>query len=519
MVKRFPTNPLQRPLSGLALLLCMISPSLAAEIPIRSVALFKNGLGFFMREGTVEPVNDYVHIEHPPSPTHGTLWFTAYDPGVAIEEVVALRRDGHKAAEVLADLIRANIGAKVKVRTSQEVYEGKIASLLPERPSEPSAGGATVVIETASGSVALPVHEVLSAEFAQSPATMVSVKGQERVLRLQLKSSKPKSRIGLAYLQKGVLWAPSYLVDISNDQKAKLLMSSVVFNEAEDLHEADLYFVVGYPQFVYQNVPSPMVQDQSLAAFLSSLIYPSAPGAVGAAGNVATQQIRRYEADPGYGSYDVSGDPLPGEQLEDLFFYEKKGVTLKKGERGYYPVFSADVDYRNVYEWTVQTTSQSQRNEEVWHKLRLKNATPYPWTTAPAMIMKNGRALAQNTLDYTPKGGEVTLPITLATDIQARADETEIKRDREAKRFNNTHYDLVTVKGDLTLKNFKKTKADMEVIKHVTGEVQDAGGGQVTKKGWLLQAVNPSSLLKWTFTLKAGEEKTLHYVYSVYVRP
>lgn len=502
-------------LAVFSLLFCAVTAALAAEIPTRSVALFKNGLGLFIRKGVVEPVNDYVHLEHPPSPTHGTLWFMTYEPGVTIEEAVALKSDDEREAAVLADLLRANLGAQVRIRSGQEVYEGKIIAFLPSQAEADGQGG-TIIIRTDAGSLALSAHAIQSVEFAKDPATTLPIKDGERLLRLRLKSSKPTIKIGMTYLQKGVLWAPSYLVDISSEKKGKLLMSAVVFNEAEDLREADLYFVVGYPQFVYQNVSSPMAQDQSLAAFLSSLMYPSGPGAVGAAGNVATQRMRSEEF--GGASYEVGGAPLPGEETEDLFFYEKKGVTLKKGEQGYYPVFSADVDCQHVYEWTVQTTSQSQVEEQVWHKLRLKNATPYPWTTAPAMVMKDQRALAQNTLDYTPKGGQVTLPITIAADIQARAEETEIKREREVDVFKNYRYDLVTVEGKLTMKNFKKEGAAMEVVKRLVGEITDPGGGRVTKTAQSLQGPNPTSIIKWAFELGPGEEKTLRYVYTVYVR-
>ena len=48
------------------------------------------------------------------------------------------------------------------------------------------------------------------------------------------------------------------------------------------------------------------------------------------------------------------------------------------------------------------------------HKLRLTNNSKYPLTTAPALILRDGRVLAQGMMTYTATGADVDLAITTA---------------------------------------------------------------------------------------------------------
>ena len=46
--------------------------------------------------------------------------------------------------------------------------------------------------------------------------------------------------------------------------------------------------------------------------------------------------------------------------------------------------------------------SRNQKQEEVWHCIRLENTGKTPWTTAPAETVKDGLIIGQDTLNYTP---------------------------------------------------------------------------------------------------------------------
>src|SRR5215471_1183184 len=56
-----------------------------------SLAVFKNGLGFFVRQGNANLKNGEAMIPSVPESTLGTLWLAPQDPGASLEELVAYR--------------------------------------------------------------------------------------------------------------------------------------------------------------------------------------------------------------------------------------------------------------------------------------------------------------------------------------------------------------------------------------------------------------------------------------------
>src|SRR5262249_51631526 len=151
---------------------------------------------------------------------------------------------------------------------------------------------------------------------------------------------------------------PSYMISLTDDKTAQITMQAVVMDDAEDLNNTDVFFVVGVPNFVYSETPSPMSLQQNLLSFMKDAerrdgglanyrMYSNA---------VAGQLIADYKKE-----LDAANEPsfaqtvaeLSGAPEEDLFLYSRSGVTLARGERATYNVFSAAVGYEHIYEWEV----------------------------------------------------------------------------------------------------------------------------------------------------------------------
>jgi hypothetical protein len=233
----------------------------------------------------------------------------------------------------------------------------------------------------------------------------------------------------------------------------------------------------------------------------------------------------------GLPSYNYSAIPgLEGGYEEDLFLYNKQGVTLKKDERASYLVFSDRVEYKHVYEWEVPDLSSgdqsdyndnngNQTREQVWHSLRLTNSTQYPWTTAPAMAVRDSKPMAQDMITYTPKGGKVNLKLTVASDVKTDRQEYETDRQRDVSLYGYS-YDLVTVKGELIVKNNKTSAITLDIRKLITGEVLSASqDGKIKKlaEGISRRRANSSSIITWEVPVGAGAEAKLTYSYKIYV--
>lgn len=521
-----------------------------------SVAAFKNGTGFFIREGTATLREGWAFWDYIPPAALGTFWVGSPKVGVSIERLLALREDSSRTvpARTVADMLEANVGKQVKITYGERVIEGKLLAVPVDTDSSPGQpipfnvvstvprpASDLVLVETANGTVAVSKASISLVEFAGKANADHVVKDKVKRLRFKISGAKESAPITIGYLQKGISWSPAYLVELLNDTSARITMQGLLVNDAEDVEGAEVFFVVGFPNFLYSDVVSPLALTQSISEFIDRLGRPQSPA--GGYGTVMTQSVMYNRADYGYAGGGPESAPdfgysstseTPGAQEEDLFLYKMQDVSLKKGERAYYTVFSAEVPFKHVYKWTVNDTSgvrtdgyvDSNRNsgtppaeDQVWHMLTLTNTSKYPWTTAPGMAMSQGQPLAQDTLAYTPKGGENDLKLTVATDIRGKKSELETERQNDAININGHSFTKVTSEGKLTLKSFKSKAVTVHVKKTIIGEVTSTTlGGKTEKMGVAIRAVNPTSVVKWDVALKPGEEKVLDYSYYTYVR-
>jgi len=100
-----------------------------------------------------------------------------------------------------------------------------------------------------------------------------------------------------------------------------------------------------------------------------------------------------------------------------------------------YTLFTGDVKLKHVYEWNLghpvgrDPGPEDSREGLAPYKARA-NTTGYPWTTASALVMNDGKPLSEGMMKYTSKGGTAELRLTVATDIKTDKSELEIERKR-----------------------------------------------------------------------------------------
>jgi len=561
MAKKFLLKPLVIIVSGfLFLVFFVISASFAEEpaLPVlktevKSIAIFKNGLGFFIRDGEVYVKNGWAVTGNVPNSTLGSIWIASLDKNVELQEVIGYREEIQKEIEVITieELLKANTGKKVIITFGDKEIKGIIKLVSEDRklPGEerdysdsrrgyryPRPGyepAQIVIIDTKNGEVVLNKNTISKVEFPETPSTEFLRKEKAKRIKFKLSTREKRVRLSLSYLQKGISWVPSYLVNIQDSKKARITMKATVINDVENLEDVNVFFVVGYPNFIYADILSPMALEESITQFISALerggrrreeygrlANVMSQRAVGFAGG---EEIPRL----GYGYAAIKG--LPGVSEEDLFLYNKQGVSLQKNERAYYHIFSDKVDYKHVYEWEIPDTinvdargyyrsgQDKKKIEQVWHSVKLSNSTKYPWTTAPAFVVSGQKPLAQDTINYTPKGTKINLKLTVATDIKTDRHEYEIERQRDVRLYRRS-YDLVTVKGELYVQNCKSKDVIMEIKKMVTGEVTEtSNNGKIKKTAEGLMGVNSKSIISWEIPFKAGEKIDVTYKYKVYV--
>ena len=531
-----------------------------AALKVKSLAVFKNGLAVVFKTAETPLKDGWARLDQLPPASLGSLWIGTTNRSGSVTDVIAYKEKVSTDTDSvsLAELLTANAGRQVSItylsganpRTvegellpataARKPDENEIPTSIPPayasgwRPAAEALPPTQLVLlrsKKAGGTALLALNRssIESVEIVGDANLRTKVEREISRTKVHLAGQPSHAEITVASLEKGIVWSPSYRINLADEKNASMELEAVLADDQEDLDNADVSFVVGYPHFLYADIPSPLSLQQSVASFLQALMSGgSERDRGGAFANVMNQSIA-YNTRADIGGFPGAGYSVttssPGETSEDLYLYRKSGVTLKKGDRASFRILSTSVPYEHIYQWDVADTmnldERGYRSNErlktedlVWHELRLKNTGEQPWTTAPARAMHDSLPVAQDTLSYTPPGGRSTLKLTVATDVHAEQSQTETAR---RQRSGDARYDEVTVAGKLVLTNWKNKEIALLVHKSLVGEVLESPDGKVTKVARNLMAVNSTSEIEWEFKLEAGKSRELNYQYKVLV--
>ncbi|MEZ4828117.1 MAG: DUF4139 domain-containing protein [Bacteroidia bacterium] len=497
-----------------------ISPVNAQSISTRSVSIFKNGTAFFVKSGEVTPTDKTWTLEgeNIPAARFGTLWFsgpelTSVSGG---KEEVAITRDATQIAEIMS----ANIGKQVNIVTKEKIpFLGKIIA----------AGGTFVSLQNQTAYETILLSEITGFSFTEAPKMTVTDKTYQQRLQLGFSSSKPAQNIQMMYLEKGLGWFPSYMIELTGETTARLTMKAEIVNDAEDITNAEVNFVAGVPNFYAQEVLSPVAASQSLNDLLNSLNYLGPERRDMTFSNAMMNQSISYSFES---PDDIGGGAqaaAEGSEQEDLYFYTLSNFSLAKGKRGIFDIMKMEIPVAHIYEVNLQPNEEgrnyyeipvAQEKNEVIHQIKITNSGKQPLTTGTAMIVKKDGdiPLAQDLLHYTPAGGFSLVKITSAPDVKVSHKEEESGREENQTRKNRINYDKVSVSGEITVKNYKSKSIDINIRRAITGELKNSNADWLkAKRVSINPRVNETTDVCWEINLKAGEEKVIKYSYQVYV--
>lgn len=508
----------------------------ASELPVAEAIVFKNGLGFVTRQGTLSFRDGEARVAPAPEALLGTLWITAgnrrIDSVRASKETIQVE----SAATSVVALLDANAGRRVTLLVDDREYTGKLLAV-PVVPEPVLDAERQIALQTerlvlleVDGKVhAFNRSNVKSLAFAEPPLLRASSPSSRAALSIGAPGGDGDQTATIRYLRNGISWMPEYTIELLDREQARVSMRATLINDAEDVRNARIRFAVGYPNFEFAGVSSPLTLRRTLQELLSQLGR-DASGAANRFDTVMSQQVTLNAATAAEDSAVFPGPPATGESAEDLFFYEKEGVTLAKGERALYPILEEVVPLRHLYRWAIPDDGNDERRaygaarrastaDQVWHSIALTNRGTTPWTTAPALVVSNGKPLAQDTLAYTAAGGRGEVKLTLATDVAVEREEREVERKPRDLERSGYSYDAVIVEGTLTIRNFKRVPVTVDVTKNVEGQtILREPEAKVTRRAVEPKAVNPSERLEWQVPVAAGGKATVRYRYKVWVR-
>jgi hypothetical protein len=482
--------------------------SALAKMPVKEITVFKDGHAFVLHEGAMAvDSSGNVLMDYLPTPVIGTFWPYSSDKRARLTGVVTSQRRVlvERTALTLRELLEANAGAEGFItETSGASYAATILGI-PARSSEdleavapPGSGdklpqkGEVILLRTASGVKVVALADVKDVTFKDSHNAGWASEEFRNLLTLKLdwpaRKAEKQASVGLIYLQKGVRWIPGYKIVIDGSGNAMVKLQATLLNELADLEDVTANLVIGVPTFSFKDTIDPIALQQSVA-LLSPYFDQGARTGYALSNAIATQAARMSEdgsAGAAAAPRDLGPEVSDAGRSEDLFVFTVKHVTLKKGERMVLPVAEYNLKYKDVFtldlpfapppEVRAYLTTEQQTEmarlfnaPKVLHKLRLLNDSNHPLTTAPALLIRGDRVLAQGMMTYTAIGASTDLDITKAVDIQVKKADAETKRTPNAARWQGDEYARVDLAGTISLTNYRAGAVELEVTRRILG--------------------------------------------------
>jgi hypothetical protein len=413
---------------------------------------------------------------------------------------------------------------------------GTVIKLKPTNDGERAREAARfLLVKTAKGRTYVERSEIATVE-TEGPD--VVTRKQPRLVLTLGATNKPETKVTIHYLARGLAWAPSYKIDITDPKTLTLEQHAVVKNELEKLDGAEMQLISGYPSVQFGQVTSPLSLTTNLSQFHSELMNPEGRYAPQPLINALPTQVQAV-AFSRTGGADFELGAVPTGEGVDLHYHSLGKRTLANGDSLALKVAGGKADYQRIVEWLVPDTRDEYGHagrrgrgddappgddDVAWDALKFKNPLPFPMTTGPAMVVSGGRFNGQRTSYWTNAGEETVLRVERALSVRTRAIERE-----EAKKADGTggrdtiyigrrQYRSTNVDGELTANNHRKEEVTLVIRRRFSGDLISADGNpksSLREEG--VYSVNKRNELTWTLTLKPGEEKKLKYKYSVLV--
>jgi len=481
---------------------------------VTSVTVFKNGLGFFMRQGKVGLRDGWCVSEAVPPAAFGTLAIYSHAKDETVDivgtgpgEVVAFdgvdaAQDGASKRERLESCKFLKLQLTYRELGVERVSAGQLVSVGPEY----------VVLQADTNSFAVPLEGIRKLQVLEKP------------LRVHVSADGAKvpgeTTLGMAYLRKGVTWIPEYTLMLRGDDTAELTLRGTLVNEAEDLVHCDVNFVVGVPHFLHTDYLAPMAVGQVIrtigAAVAPREVMSQMMNRAAVAKDVRAEQSGVVDQAVAAGGRDLKealGNLPQWESAgtSDFTVYTRKDLTLRLGEKAVVTLFVKRIKYGHLYRWSPPN--------DIEHFLVLHNDSDTPWTTGPCLTTSEGNALSEDLLKYVPKGGKGEIPVTTAINLAHDQNEAEVDRKLKAHQPSGDYFlDLVTLEGELMLRNFDKKPCEVMVETRLPGKPLSASDeGKIVLDTANLKLTERVATVKWNVTVKPGESKKLTYRYERYV--
>lgn len=409
-----------------ALAAALIAPSLlAADLPVRSVVLYKNGVGYFQRAGTLASgeaarlefkageMNDVLKSLTVRDKAGGAVRSVRYDASEPFAQRLA--EYPFQPSDRLSGLLDQAKGARIVVANGTETLAGTLVAARTANGGAAQGDREQVNLLLDSGelrTVDLPASATvrfadagLQRQFADFLQLLLRSRSTEK-RTLTLESTDAKARdLVVSYMAPFPAWKTSYRLIFEDAAQAHLEGWAIVDNTSgDDWTGVGLALVSGRPVSFISPLYEPrhiarptaqVAEDRVVAPVLLGAAVRPAPAAPRPA--MAPQAAARAAMQESVAPSTVAPAAVTRE-LGDLFEYRIPGtVTVRRGESAMFPFVRQKVAARKL--------SVIRDGADPMHVVELTNATPLTLDGGPVTVFDAG-AYAGEALMDTLKAGD-----------------------------------------------------------------------------------------------------------------
>lgn len=543
---------MKRMLNTLVLAVAISSTAFAGEVEsvdakIETVGLFKNGYLLVTRKFTVNR-SGIFRLGNMPEPVHGTFWVEGpveTEVRVGMEKV-RRRIDFSKNPAFTSALVGKEV--RITLIGRDPIVSGIVESAgTGYRDSDAAdyendhgafrgrAHAAAfrciddkgyLVVRTEDKRMFIRLDTVALIEA--SGTEDLTVEHECPVMTIGVKEVNGPVDITITYLARGAAWAPSYKLDISDPKVLRIVQKAVIRNEFEDLQDAGIFLISGFPNVKFLGVKSPLDAKTSWAAFFAQLRSGSGQNRNEPVLGQVVSNVAWNRGNDRADDFNSDEGVNPAGDGPDIRYQPVGKRTVKKGETLAFVVQRGEVEYEKITEWEIRDAldkwnrwreSGPDSEDDVWDAIRFKNPFDFSMTTGPASFFANGRFLGQSMSFWTDPGERVIVRITKALKVRVAHVEQEQERSGETMLHWGSKYRRSTVRATMKIVNHKGEDVRLVIGRKMSGELLKAEGDpRKSARSTGVYAVNREQELTWEVTLKPGERKTITYEYVVLIR-
>ncbi|PYM19510.1 MAG: hypothetical protein DMD81_03645 [Candidatus Rokuibacteriota bacterium] len=509
------------------------TPLLAAEeavlLPVRSVVLYKNGMGYFEHLGKV-PDGQAVEISLPAAQLDDVLKsLTVLDlgrggsiGGVTYESTAPLER---RLAELPIDLGSVNgltaflnkiRGAEVELRAPSGAVAGRLmgAEVRSRTVERTSIEVVEAMVLTGAGEVRIvPMESVsalrlLDAALARDLARYLDlVSGSRRsdVRRLRIRAGVGERQLHLSYTSEAPIWKSTYRIVLDSKQKPLLQGWAIVDNTTPlDWSDVTVALVAGAPVSFVQRLSQPvyarrpvvplpagvqvtpqvhegMIDDAEKKQEAGRLSYAAPPPPATAMAPAAPEEssAQMLRANVGGMMRATAPETAVGQALAEQFEYRfPEKITIRKNESALLPILQTELEAQKV---SVYSAASGERRARlaVW----LKNTSGLT-LDGGAFTVIDENAFAGEGLAETIQPGEsrllsYALDLAVAVSSQLGSEQSSVQQIDINRGVLRMHSKLIERRSYVVRNNDARARTDPDGVEprrdeSAGGEVADA---------------------------------------------